>query len=269
MDLGPGRGRRSRCCCCCSPTGGRRRGAGDPSRGWRSRPARACSSPRPWSRVRCKTSRAWSNPLGVDGLDALAVAGRRAAAGGDARRARVAGGPLPACGALERRQLGWFAYAAALIALPLLAAAVLGALGVPETVTSYLNVLPLAALPLAVGAALARHRLYDLDTLVDRTLLATALAGFVTLVYVVVVVVAGNLVGGSSVLLATVATALGRGRHPPAAARGCVRRTARLAYREPEPQVEAARRSRRSEASASSARASRSRRGRRRRRGRC
>ena len=80
-------------------------------------------------------------------------------------------------GALERRQLGWFAYAAALIGLSLLAAAVLGALGVPETVTSYLNVLPLAALPLAIGAALARHRLYDLDTLVDRTLVAAALAG--------------------------------------------------------------------------------------------
>ena len=118
-----------------------------------------------------------------------------------------------------------------------MAAAVLDALGVPESVTSYLNVLPLAALPLAVGVALARHRLYDLDTLVDRTLLATALAGFVTLVYLVVVIVAGNLLGGSSVLLATVATAIAAAGVHPLRAR-LHRRTARLAYREPEPPVE-------------------------------
>ena len=157
------------------------------------------------------------NPLGVDGLDPLAAVGgvllpaaMLAALASLVVRYRRAG-------ALERRQLGWFAYAAALIGLSLLAAAVLGALGVPETVTSYLNVLPLAALPFAIGAALARHRLYDLDTLVDRTLVAAALAAFVTLVYVVVVVVAGNLVGGSSVAPGHARDRDHRGRHRTAA----------------------------------------------------
>ena len=177
----------------------------------------ACSSRRLWSRVRCRMSRAWRTRLGVDGLDAIAAAGGMllpaamlAALASLVVRYRRAG-------ALERRQLGWFAYAAALIGLSLLAAAVLGALGVPETVTSYLNVLPLAALPLAIGAALARHRLYDLDTLVDRTLVAAALAAFVTLVYLVVVVVAGNLVGGSSVAPGHARDRDRRGRHRTAA----------------------------------------------------
>jgi len=49
-------------------------------------------------------------------------------------------------------------------------------------------VLPLACLPPAIGVALARHRLYDLETLIDRTLLAAALAAFVTLVFFAVIV---------------------------------------------------------------------------------
>lgn len=63
----------------------------------------------------------------------------------------------------------------ATIAAGLLAAALLDALGVPESVTGYLNTLPLATLPVAIGIAMFRHRLYD----VDRALLAsgaTALA---------------------------------------------------------------------------------------------
>jgi DNA-binding SARP family transcriptional activator len=131
-------------------------------------------------------------------------------------------------GALERRRIGWFAYAGVLIALALAVAAALDAAGVPETVTSYLNVLPLAALPLAVGVALTRHKLYDLETLVDRTLVAAVLAGFVTLVYFVVIVAAGTVVGGP-VATAIVAIAI----QP---LRGRVQRvTARVGYHEPEP----------------------------------
>ena len=55
--------------------------------------------------------------------------------------------------ALERARLRWFAYAAGLIAAPR-ARDRADALGAPETVTSYLNVLPLAAMPLAIGVAL-------------------------------------------------------------------------------------------------------------------
>src|SRR4051794_13680408 len=71
-------------------------------------------------------------------------------------------------GALERRQLAWFAYAGALIG-----AAQLTALVVPS---AYLNVAPLAALPLAVGMAVDRHHLYELERLVSHTLLAAFVA---------------------------------------------------------------------------------------------
>ena len=103
-------------------------------------------------------------------------------------------------GGLERIQLAWFAYAGVLILACSAAAVVLDALGVPETVTSYLNVVPLAALPLATGVALARHRLYDLETLVDRTLLV----GLVVLVYLVAIAT----LGGWSALAAAIVTAL-------------------------------------------------------------
>src|SRR5262245_39241474 len=61
-------------------------------------------------------------------------------------------------GALERRQLAWLGYAGALIA-----AAQLAGLVVPS---AFLNVAPLAALPLAIGIAVERHRLYELERLV-------------------------------------------------------------------------------------------------------
>lgn len=78
----------------------------------------------------------------------------------------------------ERRQLKWFAAATAAIAAGLLAGSLLDALDVPETVTSYFNVVPLVALPLAVGVATLRHRLYD----VDRALAVTALTALAALV---------------------------------------------------------------------------------------
>ena len=126
-------------------------------------------------------------------------------------------------GALQRRQLAWFAYAAAVIAGALALASALSATGAPETVTSYLNVLPLAALPLAIGVALTRHRLYDLETLVDATLVAA----FITLVYLAVIAAAGMVVGGP-VATAVVAVALQPLRT----------RLQRLMVRTPEPEAE-------------------------------
>ena len=47
--------------------------------------------------------------------------------------------------------------------------------------------LPLAALPVAIGVAVLRHRLYQIEVVVDRTLVAAGLAAFVTLVYLALV----------------------------------------------------------------------------------
>ena len=124
-------------------------------------------------------------------------------------------------GALERRQLAWFGYAAALIVVSLATAAVLEALGASETVTSYLNVLPLAALPLAIGIALQRHRLYDLETVVDGTVL-------VVLVAVVYLVTVATLGGWTALAAAVVTGAIAVVARP---------RASRLVHREPAPLV--------------------------------
>src|SRR3954449_11227304 len=69
----------------------------------------------------------------------------------------------------------------------------------------------LTALPLAVGAAILRYRLYDIDVVISRSLVYGALATFITAVYVAVVVGLGHLIGAGdrpSLALSIAATAI-------------------------------------------------------------
>jgi hypothetical protein len=137
------------------------------------------------------------NPLGAEGADAIlwlldAVASvvflalLAAAAWSLLQRWRRAQGD-------ERSQLKWFAYAAGvlvtvlvLIETVLAASKVAGALIVPG----------LLSLPIAVGVAVLRYRLYEIDRLINRTLvygLATATLG---LAYAAMVLAGGQLFGG-------------------------------------------------------------------------
>jgi signal transduction histidine kinase len=70
--------------------------------------------------------------------------------------------------------------------------------------------LGIAALPIATGAAILRFRLYDIDAVISRTVVFGALAGFITVVYVGVVVGAGALLGRTEadLTLQVAATAL-------------------------------------------------------------
>lgn len=86
----------------------------------------------------------------------------------------------------------------ATIAAGLLAAALLDALGVPESVTGYLNTLPLATLPVAIGIAMFRHRLYD----VDRALLASGATALAALVWLAAVSAVGAAAGSVLAALA-------------------------------------------------------------------
>ncbi len=67
-----------------------------------------------------------------------------------------------------------------------------------------------AAIPAAIGVAVLRYRLYDIDLVINRAVVLAVLAGFITAIYVVVVVVAGQAVGGDSdgLLLPILATAV-------------------------------------------------------------
>ena len=67
------------------------------------------------------------------------------------------------------------------------------------------------AIPLSIGFAMLKYRLYDIDLVINKALLLGAMAAFITLVYVAIVAGIGNLVGQGgkpSLWLSILATAL-------------------------------------------------------------
>ena len=68
----------------------------------------------------------------------------------------------------------------------------------------------LVALPVSVGIAILKYRLYDIDVVINKTVVYVTLAAFITLVYVAIVVVLGGLIGAAneSLGLSIVATAI-------------------------------------------------------------
>ena len=103
----------------------------------------------------------------------------------------------------EARQLRWFVYgvavgaAAMTLSLVLLGSAALGVLAVP-------------VVPVAAGIAIVTYRLYDIDLVINRTLVTGAMAAIITAAYVVVVVGVGSLIGACAsgdLVLSLVATA--------------------------------------------------------------
>jgi hypothetical protein len=78
-------------------------------------------------------------------------------------------------GSLERLQIKWFAYASGfalvmLVVLAVQAIAGLGEGGLADAVASTLLFLAVLAIPVSVGVAILRYRLYDIDLLINRTL---------------------------------------------------------------------------------------------------
>ena len=108
---------------------------------------------------------------------------------------------------VERQQLRWLAFAAALT-VPLGAVVVAGV--AMDVVTGALPSLAaggcLALLPLATGAAVLRFRLYDLDRIISRTLAYGLLSVLLGLGYAAVVLGLGRLVGQRSSLVVAAAT---------------------------------------------------------------
>jgi len=111
----------------------------------------------------------------------------------------------------EREQLKWLAYAAVLLLASFGIGDLLQALGVPGSVTSKFWILPVALIPIAAGIAILGYRLYDIETLISKSVVFGGLAAFTTAVYVAMVAGIGAAVGrstGSNVGLAIAATAV-------------------------------------------------------------
>ena len=104
----------------------------------------------------------------------------------------------------EARQLRWFAYAVA-------TAAVAMVVGFVAFESAALGVLVVPIVPLAAGVAIVKYRLYDIDPVINKTLVVGAMAGIITAGYVAVVVGVGGLLGvsaGPHPVLSLVATAI-------------------------------------------------------------
>jgi hypothetical protein len=134
-----------------------------------------------------------TNPVGIempDGIDSglgwmLMVLGALAAALSlIVRYVRSTG--------VERKQIKCLAYGGALLFLALVTVSIGSEFEPIQTVASILFLVAIAALPVAVGVAVLRYRLYEIDRIISRTvsyalvvgLLATVFLGAVTLVTV-------------------------------------------------------------------------------------
>jgi hypothetical protein len=99
----------------------------------------------------------------------------------------------------ERQQLKWFAAAAALSVLVWVAfIAPQFADRAPVAVRIVIVGIWLLAIPVAIGVAMLRYRLYDIDRLINRTVVYGLLTALLGAIYAGVVLVFGQLFGGAA-----------------------------------------------------------------------
>ena len=87
---------------------------------------------------------------------------------------------------IERQQIKWLAYAASLAVLLLVSAGLIGGLW-SSAMADALVLLAAVSLPVAVVVAILRYRLYDIDLLINRTLVYGGLTAGVVAIYVALV----------------------------------------------------------------------------------
>jgi len=110
---------------------------------------------------------------------------------------------------VERQQLKWFAYVASLMVGALMLAAIglatqhsaVGA-AVGNAAWGSFLILVVFGLPLALGASILRHRLYDIDVVINRTLVYGALTATLAVTYLGLVLLIGLTVGRSNAAIA-------------------------------------------------------------------
>jgi class 3 adenylate cyclase len=120
---------------------------------------------------------------------------------------------------VERQQLKWLATAGAVVAVTYLIAMIASfehswsGPGTPTwvAVIQFSALMSFGLIPIAIGFAILKHRLYDIDVIINRAVVFSIIVGFITLVYVGAVAGVGALVGsrqGSGIAPPIIATAI-------------------------------------------------------------
>jgi thiosulfate reductase cytochrome b subunit len=150
------------------------------------------------------------NPYGIRGLGAffdivgavsglVILTGALASVGSVVVRFRAATG-------VERNQLQWVAYAAALVGVFVVAGLVVEWWAEPEDVILSLVqqglVVSMTGIPIAAAIAILRHRLYDIDRIINRTLVYGLLSALLGAAYASIVAVAGSVAPGTEITTA-------------------------------------------------------------------
>jgi signal transduction histidine kinase len=103
----------------------------------------------------------------------------------------------------ERQQMKWLAFALVLTVAIVAAGFLIGGIMAVDSTTLAGNILialilaALAFVPVAAGIAILKYRLYDIDVVINKTLVYGALAAFITAVYVAIAVGIGSVVGSA------------------------------------------------------------------------
>jgi hypothetical protein len=153
--------------------------------------------------------RAVDNPLDLRPFDGALLLANRAALAVTVLGILVGAGSLVVrfhrARGVERQQLRWVVLAAALTGVGMLASVVLVAAG-NQVLVGWVGGACVAFLPLAIGAAVLRYRLFDLDRIISRTLSYGLLTLLLGGGYALVVLGLGQLLGRDSPLVVAAAT---------------------------------------------------------------
>ena len=124
------------------------------------------------------------NPYGVDSLilDAVALTGVILALASMVASAVSLIVRMRRAGRAERQQIKWLAYGGAVVVGAVFASGVFATIWSPDVGIALIS-LGLLGVPIFTGVAIARYRLYDIDIVINRTLVYGALTAALVAVY--------------------------------------------------------------------------------------
>ena len=152
------------------------------------------------------------NPLGLAAVpwlpDLLATVGAVALIGGLLGAIASLRARFRSAGAEARQQLKWLLYAATLVVVGVAASLIIETAVGPSgsELSNAIVTLSLAAVPLAMGIAILRHRLYDVDVVINRTLVYGALTATLAAGYLASVLLTQLVIGAESGLAVAIST---------------------------------------------------------------